>query len=297
MRQRASLLAVILFVLMGFAATWRLQEGIDRQLGAAHQERDDLVLRSGKLLNALSLEYGVFMADVYWTRVVQYYGEKLGLEDENFELLSPLLDLTTTLDPQLVVAYSAGALFLAEPAPVGAARPDLAVELLGRGIRNNPDEWSLWKDLGFIYYWDLRDYSGASEAFLRGSKRPGAPEWMKVMAAKVAAEGRSRATSAFLWGEIFRTTTNPLLRKNAERQLKIIKAEEDCERLDEIVSRFAESFHRPPQSLRELVSSGFLPGIPIDPEGYAYVLGRDGKVKLNPKSPLAGKPAAPVAPS
>jgi hypothetical protein len=287
MSHRTSTLALLLSLLIGFAATWRLQEGIDRQLAAVHQERDDLVLRSGKLLNALSLEYRVFMADVYWTRVVQYYGGKLVREDANFELLPSLLDLTTTLDPHLLVAYSAGALFLAEPAPVGAARPDLAVELLRRGIQNNPDEWRLWQDLGFIYYWDLRDYSRASEAFLEGSRRPGAAVWMKVMAAKVAGEGRSRATSAFLWEEIYRTTTNPLLRKNAERQLKLLRAEEDCERLDEIISQFTERFHRPPQTLRELVSAGFLPEVPVDPEGYTYVLGRDGKVKLNPRSPLA----------
>ena len=34
------------------------------------------MLRSGKLVKAMSLEYAPLMADIYWTRVVQYYGDK-----------------------------------------------------------------------------------------------------------------------------------------------------------------------------------------------------------------------------
>jgi hypothetical protein len=292
MTPRRSIFGLLLFVPLGFAATWQLQKGIDRQLAAAHQERDDLVMRSGKLLRVLSLEYGALLADVYWTRVVQYYGEKRVRKDANLELLAPLLDLTTTLDPHLVVAYRVGALFLAEPAPRGAGRPDLAVEFLRKGIENNPDYWRMWQDLGFIYYWEMRDYPKAAEAFLAGSKRPGAAEWMKAMAAKIAGEGRSRATSLFLWGQIYQTTTDPLIRKNALLQMKFLRADEDRERLDELVARFVQRFNRDPQGLRELVSSGILPGIPVDPEGYAYVLGRNAKTELNPRSPLAAEEKA-----
>ena len=62
------------------------------------------------------------MADLYWTRVVQYYGDKRARHDANFELLWPLLDITTMLDPQLIVAYRFGSTFLSEPAPRGAGK-------------------------------------------------------------------------------------------------------------------------------------------------------------------------------
>ncbi len=63
-------------------------------------------MRSGNLLKVMSLEYAPLMADLYWTRVVQYYGDKAVRHDANFELLWPLLDVTTTLDPQFAGGVS-----------------------------------------------------------------------------------------------------------------------------------------------------------------------------------------------
>ncbi len=280
----------------GFASLWRLQRGIDRQLAAMHQEQDELVLRSGKMLRLLSLEYGAFLADVYWTRTVQYYGDRRVRQVTNLETLGPLLDVTTTLDPQLLPAYRFGAIFLAEKAPQGAGRPDLAVELIHKGIKNNPDFWRFYYDLGFIYYWELKDYKKASEAFLEGSKNPKALIWMKVMAAKIAAEGRSRETSRILWREIYESSQDKLIRENALRNLKLLRAEEDCEYLDGLVGRYARSAQRMPERLEELVSAGLLPGVPADPEGFPYVLGADGKAHVHPKSPLLGYPKGPPPP-
>ena len=52
----------------------------------------------------------------------------------DYPLLYPLLDLTTTLDPVFNIAYRFGSIFLAEPYPGGAGRPDLAITLLEKGL-------------------------------------------------------------------------------------------------------------------------------------------------------------------
>jgi tetratricopeptide (TPR) repeat protein len=298
MNSRRARLGILLVVFTaGFAGISLLQKRIDRQLAAVHQERDDLMIRSGRFLKVLSLDYGPFLADVYWTRVVQYYGDKRVRHDENLELLPPLLDLTTTLDPQLLVAYRFGAIFLAEPAPRGAGRPDLAEALIRRGIENNPDYWRFWQDLGMLYYWDVRDYKKAAEAFLEGSRKPGAYEWMKVMAAKIAEEGQSRATSVFLWRQIYESTKDPAIRKNALNHLKTLAVEDDREHLDEVLSQFVQRFNRLPRSLGELVSAGLLRRVPMDPEGYPYVLGPTGTTELHPKSPLRSGQSGSAPPS
>ena len=59
-----------------------------------------------------------------------------------FDLLWPLLDVATTLDPHLIVAYRFGAIFLSEP-EAGANRTDLAIELVKRGIAANPERMAL----------------------------------------------------------------------------------------------------------------------------------------------------------
>jgi hypothetical protein len=271
---------------LAFAGVWQIQRGIDAQRAAIYVERDELMLRSGKLVTAMSLEYAPLMADIYWTRVVQYYGDKQRLRDRNLELLWPLLDVTTTLDPELLVAYRFGSTFLSEAVPRGPGRPDLAVQLLERGIQANPSSWRLLQDLANVYYFNLRDYNKASQAFLAGSKLPGARPFMKIMAAKIAAEGESFETSAFLWREIYDSATDKDIKRNAALHLKMMKGRLDCKHIDELSVQFAKRLNRRPANMAELVHAGFLADIPTDPMGYPYLMDATGSAVINPKSPL-----------
>jgi tetratricopeptide (TPR) repeat protein len=275
-----------LLLTLGFAGVWQLQQRIDGQRAALHQERDELVLRSGKLVKAMSLEYAPLMADIYWTRVVQYYGDKRARHDADFELLWPLLDLTTTLDPNLLVAYRFGSTFLSEPSPRGAGHPELGIALLQRGIQANPEYWRFYEDLGFIYYFELKDYANASAAFAEGSKNPDSQIWMKIMAAKIAAEGESLSTSIFLWSEVYQTAKDPQVRDNAQMHLRLLRVEQDCKQLDALADEFQKRTGRRAARVGELVQAGLLPRLPADPMGFPYVFGPDGKAALNLDSPL-----------
>ncbi len=287
MNSQKSIAWLLLLVLpAGFTGIWRLQHSIDTERASLNQERDDVLLRSGKLVKLMSLEYAPLLADIYWTRAVQYYGNKHMRGQANLELLWPLLDITTTLDPNLLISYRFGAMFLSQAAPTGAGRPDLAVQLIQRGIQANPDYWRLYEDLGFVYYFDLKDYPKASEAFLEGSKKPNAQLWMRVMAAKVSAEGESFETSAFLWRDIYESTADPSVKKNALLNLRLVKAKEECKNLDALADAYAKRFGHRPARMSEMVRAGLLRGIPGDPLGYAYVFGEDGKAELNLESPL-----------
>jgi tetratricopeptide (TPR) repeat protein len=277
---------LLLVLPLGFGGVWRLQHSIDAQRASVIEERDPVLLRSGKLVKAMSLEYAPLAADIYWTRVVQFYGNKRMRGQANLELLWPLLDITTTLDPNLVVAYRFGAIFLSQLAPSGAGRPDLAVQLIQRGIQANPDYWRLYEDLGFVYYFDLKDYPKASEAFLEGSKKPGALVWMKIMAARIAAEGESYATSLFLWKDIYDSTADPQVKANALRHLELLQVKEDCRQLDAVADEYAKRYGKRPARTSDLAQAGLIRGIPRDPKGFAYVFGEDGKAELNLDSPL-----------
>ena len=279
-------IALLLFVLLGFAGVWRLQEHIDRQQSAVESEDDQLMLRSSKLVKGLSLEYAPLMADIYWTRVVQYFGNKQAANQVDLRLLWPLLDVTTVLDPELMPVYHFGSTFLSDASPRGAGRPDLAVELLERGLRANPDEWRLYYDLGFVYYFDMKDYAKASAALHEGSKNPKAFIWMKAMAAKIATEGNSTETSNFLWQDVYNTTKDPLVKQNALRHLQLLRAEDDRKQIDAVADEYQKRFGRRPVRMSELVQSGLLRGAPVDALGYPYTLSEAGKAELNLKTPL-----------
>jgi hypothetical protein len=274
-------------LLLGFGGIWKLQHQIDGQRAALYQEKNDLVLRSGPMLKLISLEYAPLVADLYWTRAVQYYGDKHRRGDADIQLLWPLLDIATTLDPKLIVAYRFGSTFLSESPPRGAGRADLAVELINRGIHANPEYWRFYEDLGFLYYFHFKDFAKASAAFLEGSNRPGAYIWMKVLAARVLEGGETRETSAFLWNEVYNSATNPDIKQNALTHLQLLRADSDCEQLTAIAAEYEKRAGKRAGSVRDLVNAGVLKSAPLDPVGFVYVFDGEGKAQLNPASPLS----------
>jgi hypothetical protein len=278
------LLAAVL--ILGLAAAWTLQKQIDAEQAEMLLEQDNLLLQSGSLVKKLSLEYAPLMGAIYWTRAVQYYGEKHRLHAPGLDLLWPLLDISTTLDPNLLVAYRFGSIFLSDAAPRGAGRPDLAAKLLKRGIQANPEEWRLYQDLGNVYYFDAKDYPNAAAAFEEGSKNPKAAIWMKVLAAKIAGEGRSLDTSYFLWRQVYETTTDEDIRKNAESHLRSLKVDLDLLELDRLLDEYEKQTGKRAKRISELVEAGLLKRVPIDSKGFPYVVGASGKAELNLNSPV-----------
>lgn len=273
-------------LVVGLAGVWRLQHGIDAQLDRIHQEEDDLVLRSGPLVKAMSLEYAPLAANLYWTRVVQYYGNKHRSQQANLDLLWPLLDVTTTLDPNLLAAYRFGGMFLSDSPPRGAGQPQRGIELLQRGIRANPEYWRFYEDLGFIYYFDLHDYPKAADALMTGSKVPGAMVWMKAMAARISEKGESLEISAKLWSEVYNSTNDPTIKENAKVHLQLLRARADCDELNKLAAEYKERTGRAPKELRDLVNAGLLPGLAVDPVGVVYWFDPEGNAQINPASPL-----------
>lgn len=278
--------ALLLVVPGGFAAISKVQEKINVQLDAMHQEQDEVLIQSPKLMKLATLEYSTLAADVYWTRAVQYYGNKRLGQDTHLESLWPLLDMATTLDANLLPAYRFGATFLSEPEPRGAGRPDLAVKLLERGIQANPDYWRLDQDLGNVYYLELNDYAKAGEAYQAGSKKPGAADWMKIMAARFLEKGDSRETSVILWSEVYQSSADEAIKENARINLQLLRSDEDIEHINEIAAQFSAKAGRWPKSVKELVQAGLIAGEPVDPDGYPYEMDSSAKAQLSPASPL-----------
>ncbi|MDR3722851.1 MAG: hypothetical protein P4L00_14730 [Candidatus Acidoferrales bacterium] len=288
--QTRALWAALAGVPLLFAAIAALQMKIDAGTRAYMEENEELLLRSGSAVRKMSLGYDSLLADLYWTRAVQYYGSRAGFANAKFGLLWPLLDIATTLDPKLIVAYRFGAIFLSEPSPAGAGRPDLAVELVKRGIAENPDDWNLNGDLGFLYYWWMRDYPNSAAAYLQGSKNPKAPSWLKIMAARVAEKGGSLDTSRMIWSEIYQSTQDKKIRDRAMEMLRGLKAREDETELDELAQAYKIRFGHFPDSTKAMLDAGMLRAIPVDPAGYPYVFGPDGKSSLVPISPVVIPP-------
>ncbi len=277
-RRKVSIVAG-LCVAVSLAASAVMLHRVDQLRPRATLE-DVLYLNSPKVLKRVSLGYDGLLADIYWTRAVQYFGGRHHDSAQSYNLLYPLLNLTTHLDPQLVVAYQFGASFLAPPPPNGAGQPERAIQLMEYGIQNNPNDWKLYYDLGFVYYMNLKDYGNASEAFERGSKVPNAHPFMRLLAAQMADHAGDFDTARMLWSATYQNSQDKQIRANAVEHLRGLRVDEDVTHLQEAVTRFGQHTGRLPASMAELAAAEHLPGIPIDPDGHPYKLTSRGRVEV-----------------
>jgi hypothetical protein len=265
-------------LLMSLAGSVLLLQQVDRVRTVTAEEV--LYLSSPKLLKRLSLGYKGLLADVYWTRAVQYFGSRHHAGTTNYALLAPLLRITTELDPHLLVAYEFGANFLAPFPPNGAGLPADAVNLVEYGIQNNPNDWKLYYELGFINYMDRRDYMAAEDAFIRGSNVPDAHPALKVLAAKMAQHAGDEQMARALWTTTYQTANDQLVRSTALAHINALQSDRAVTQLESLVAQFKAKMGRLPAGFNEFVSLGILRAEPVDPLGHTYKLMPGGTVQV-----------------
>ncbi|MCY4120096.1 MAG: hypothetical protein OXG72_04165, partial [Acidobacteria bacterium] len=216
---RRVLMAFLAILLVAFGAT--LQSLGDREAMMSPLRYRVWSVPSPEVVRRAALSFKTVLADVYWIRAVQHYGRTrlAGGGAQDYDLLYPLLDVTTTLDPRFDAAYRLGAVFLAEPPPGGPGRPDLALALLRKGLANAPERWQYPQDIGFVHYWWLHDVEGAAGWFERAADLPGAPWWLRPLAATTMAEGGDRAGARVLWRQVRASTDDAWIRGEATRRL------------------------------------------------------------------------------
>jgi len=299
-------LGVLAMVAMLLATAAVVQRARESRFPSPPLDEDSLYITSGDTLRRLTVGYSALAADLYWIRAIQYYGSvKLRLQNAppaatapggavpaDYTLLYPLLDLTTTLDPLFNIAYRFGSIFLAEPYPGGAGRPDLAVRLLQKGLAARPDKWEYMQDIGFVHYWWRHDYKAAADWFDRAGRVAGAPWFLKSLAATTLAEGGDRRSSRMMWEAIRQSAEIEWLRSDAERRLLQLDAADFIDQVQADVNR-ARAAGVPATGWQELIRAGAIRGVPVDPTRTPLELDASGTVRLSRQSPLFPLPEEP----
>jgi hypothetical protein len=259
-----------------------------------------LFLRSGNAAHRLMLSFDSLAADLYWIRTIQHYGgdRQSSRQSGRFELLYPLLDLTTTLDPYFTVAYRFGAVFLASPAPDGPGRPDEAIALLQKGLARSPQQWKYALDIGFIHYWyavdspgALPDYAEAADWFERADGMPGAPAWLGPLAAVTRARGGDRAGARRLLQNL-EGSEEAWIRRAAEHGLDQLKALDDIDALQKLSDDYLAQHRTPASRWADFVRGVNDDEAPLDPAGVPYEFdAATNRVTLSRRSSLWPLPA------
>jgi hypothetical protein len=250
-----------------------VQDRADASLARdAFVDPDLLYFASPAAVKSLSLGYQSLLADLYWIRAVQYYGrrEEAARRQVRYKNLAALLDITTTLDPQMIDVYRAGSSFLAEPEPVGAGQPEASLKLLDKGVAFYPDDWRFRFDKGFVYFWALKDFRKAGEVWLEASRMGSSPPWMEGLAAMALSRGGEVETAKALWERQYQSSSSREVRENARNHLLSMQVDEILWTIEFLAGRYAERRGGYPARLDELVRAGYLRAVPVDPSGVPY---------------------------
>jgi len=279
--RRASTKIAVAVLILAFAGSLLALYRVDQVRGQQAALEEVLYIPSGKILKKMSLGYSGLLADIYWTRAVQYFGRKHQEEEDlHYELLYPLLDITTDLDPHLIIAYDFGSIFLSQAPPAGAGQPDKAVALIEKGIRANPEYWRLYFTLGYIHYFDRKDYKAARQAFQTGSERPGAYSWMNVMAAEMAHRAGESSLAEEIWAKLLESTQDEMVKDNARGHLAALQMEKEIDEISKRIAIFQQRTGQLPSNWYDLIRAGLLRGIPIDTLQNPLKLMPDGTVQV-----------------
>src|SRR5206468_1802490 len=91
------------------------------------------------------------------------------------------LDVITTLDTKFVRVYEAGGIALVTLVVLA----EESNRILEKGMKYNPEVWTLLYLLGFNYYFELHDDAQAADYIARASRLLGAPEYLARLATRL----------------------------------------------------------------------------------------------------------------
>ena len=271
--------AIIVF---GIAGSVVVAKWLDRNRPATHTEiQQESLYLTANALKRMSLNFNGLVADWYWMRALQYVGGKIlsaegpiqldDLSELDMNLLAPMLDISTTLDPEFMEAYMYAAVVLP------AIDEEEAIRITRKGIAANPSQWRLYQHLGYIY-WQRGDYASAGEAYSDGAKISGSPPWMQAMKARMAVEGGSRDVAREIYGRMYQEAGDPKVKEMARLRLLQLQSMDQREVIRKLLGIYKGRLGRCPSSWQDmapLLRAARLPiadGGPIDPGGTPYRL-------------------------
>lgn len=153
-------------------------------------------------------------ADFYWLGFIQYAGDPARRRQDHFQLADEYLNAVTQLDPHFIQPYA----FAAFTVGADANRPDLAAELIERGIKENPGNWYLPYLAGINQFLYANNDQSAARYYALAASLPGAPQYIGEQAGILASGAPSFLSRARTLESVSAHEKDPLVREQILRQ-------------------------------------------------------------------------------
>lgn len=227
-------------------------------------ETDLLFLPSGRYLQTVSFGYDNVLADWIYLWAIQYYTDFS--RGTRFAYLQRTFEVITDLDPQYIDAYMIGALIIVAE----GKEMRRAIDLLDKGIAANPQDYLLPLDAGYYFRDTFKQPERAAHYFNLAAGRPGAPNYIKRLAAGMTERAGDKRTSYELWKRAFDEAEKEEDRLIAELHLRTLHDEINLEALRSLVAEYQRRFGRFPSRLEQLERAGLIERAPRNFRGEEY---------------------------
>ncbi len=190
----------------------------------SEEKNEQLYLPTGQFLREASVGYREAYADYLWFRFIQYYGA-FAKGYNNFRHFDLMIDGITILDPKFVEAYHFASLVTWSD----LGKPYKSIDILKKGILNNPDSARLPFQIGLIYYVVDDDYARASFWYNEAAKCSDATELEHRFAAFSTYRSGDKLGSLSLWEELYNNSDKPGMQLLALKMIDLMKEKIEAE--------------------------------------------------------------------
>ena len=235
-----------------------------------------------RFIGPISLEFKGLTSDFLLFKFMTFIGGKAArineFDDKYWTYIIDSLKTITDLDPYFWDAYLFGEMFLTWQ----AGKIEAANNLLLKARKYRPNDYRPPYYLGFhyYYYYFLKDNVKAAKYFMEASKLPNCHYYLASLAARLSVFNFQHKVGITFLKEMLKGQTDQRIIKEFKMRIATL---EFMDFLEHKVSEFEKIHKKLPGSLQELVTSGLIKSIPVDPYGGKFVLMSNGRVYTTSK--------------
>lgn len=275
-------LPLIAVLILFFCGQALLQQRVTRAYHLLPEPESATVLPL-QFLQVVSLEYRNFVADMFFLKALNRFGETLERSEHNivgehvddweWAAMMAEIDLSTSLDPYFLDPYYfANAIITHNQKLI----PRVSL-LLESGAKKRDWDWELPFYAGFNYFFYLNQPVKASELLMEAARRPtNKSSLLSTLAARLAYQGEKTKNAIIFLKQMLASATDESVKDIYETRLQSLEGIYIIERAAEI---YRERFQERPKAVTQLVTMGILKKLPIDPYGGKYFFDKNCKVK------------------
>lgn len=232
------------------------------------------------VVKAISFEFKGVMADFLMLQAMTFMGERIGQDKnpspEDWQHLYRLLDKITDIDQRFWDPY----LFAETMLVWQAGMIEEGNQLLLKAAEHRLQDYQPYYFLGFNYFYFLKNAEKAAPYLRKAAQIPGAPFYLQGLAARFGLYGNDTVTAILFLDDMLRQTADPMVRRYLEKRQMALKIIHD---LEQKVQAFKKTTGKLPHSFAEMIATGLLKEIPVDPYGGTFFLFENGRVYTTSK--------------